>query len=88
MPFRFDRLGVRVPAVLVSPWVQKGTVIPGVSDPNPRVFEHASIPATITDFFVDPQYAERSPREKAAERFLDIVSLDVMRTDTPVFVLG
>jgi hypothetical protein len=27
LPFLFDRLGVRVPAILVSPWVPKGTVV-------------------------------------------------------------
>src|SRR5271169_5403343 len=27
--FKFDRLGVRVPAVLVSPWIAPATVIPG-----------------------------------------------------------
>ena len=26
-PFAFDRLGVRVPAILVSPWIDKGTVV-------------------------------------------------------------
>ena len=26
MPFAFDRLGVRVPAILVSPWIRKGTL--------------------------------------------------------------
>jgi phospholipase C len=88
MPFFFDRLGVRVPAILVSPWVPKGTIVPGVNDPNPRVFEHASIPKTVTDFFVDPAFPDRSPREKAAETFTDLISLDVMRTDTPVFQLG
>src|SRR5262249_4747998 len=45
-PFLFDRLGVRVPAVLVSPWIDRATVVPGN-----RVFEHASIPATATSFF-------------------------------------
>ena len=45
MPFAFDRLGVRVPAILVSPWIPKGTVVN-------RVFDHASIPATVTKFFL------------------------------------
>ncbi len=27
MPFNFDRLGVRVPAILVSPWIPQGTVV-------------------------------------------------------------
>ena len=71
--FHFDRLGVRVPAILVSPWVQKGSVINDV-------FEHASIPATITDFFIGP-YDARSPREKVANTFLDLISLDAMRSD-------
>lgn len=61
-PFYFDRLGVRVPAVLVSPWVKPGSVINDV-------FEHASIPATMTDFFLG-DYDVRSPREKAANTFL------------------
>ena len=52
-----------------------------------RVFEHASIPATITSFFLQ-QYDDRSPREKAAETFLDLVTLDTMRADAVEFDLG
>ena len=76
--FAFDRLGVRVPAILVSPWIPKGTVVSG------RVFEHASIPATVTKFFLG-DYDQRSPREKSADTFLDLLSLPVMRTDGPDF---
>lgn len=85
-PFAFDRLGVRVPAVLVSPWIPKATVVPGTEDPvNGRIFEHASIPATVTKQFLGT-YDERSPREKAALTFLDLLS-DTMRpeADCPVF---
>ena len=85
-PFAFDRLGVRVPAILVSPWIPKATVVPGPEDPvNGRVFEHASILATTTDFFLGA-YDNRSPREKKAATFLDLLS-DNMRPDTdcPVF---
>jgi phospholipase C len=88
MPFAFDRLGVRVPAILVSPWVPKGTV-------EDRVFDHASIPATITKFFLG-DYSPRSPRETSAEIFIEpqtgpvnparnLLSLDKMRTDCPDF---
>jgi phospholipase C len=76
--FRFDRLGVRVPAILVSPWIPKGTVVSG------RTFEHASIPATATNFFLK-NYEQRSVREKAAETFLDLLTLPKMRTDAPEF---
>ena len=77
--FHFDRLGVRVPAILISPWVQKGSVINDV-------FEHASIPATVTDFFLGA-YDARSPREKTANTFLDQLSLKTMRSeeDCPSF---
>jgi phospholipase C len=79
--FKFDRLGVRVPAVLVSPWIPKGTVIDG------RVFEHASIPATVTEHFLG-EYAQRSPREKSAKTFLDLLTLGKMRADCPDFQIG
>jgi phospholipase C len=86
-PFFFDRLGVRVPAILVSPWIRKGTVVPGAEQTGGRIFEHASIPATVTKLFVGP-YDDRSPREKTAETFEDLLTLDVMRADTPDFVLS
>jgi phospholipase C len=87
-PFAFDRLGVRVPAILVSPWIPKGTVVD-------RVFDHASIPATVTTFFLG-DYSPRSPRETNANVFLEpntgavdatnnLLSLDTMRTDCPDF---
>ncbi len=77
--FKFDRLGVRVPAILVSPWVAKGTVVD-----NTRVFEHASIPATVTNYFLG-DYTPRTPRERGAQTFLDLLSLPSVRTDTTIF---
>lgn len=79
VPFKFDRLGVRVPAIAVSPWIPKGTVVPGPGEPGGRVFEHASIPNTVMKAFglTDDN---RSPREKAADTFMDLVS-DTMRPD-------
>nr|DAD34225.1 TPA_asm: hypothetical protein HUJ06_004865 [Nelumbo nucifera] len=50
--FKFDRLGVRVPTIMVSPWIKKGTVISGPNGPTPdSEFEHSSIPATIKKMF-------------------------------------
>ena len=74
-PFLFDRLGVRVPAVLVSPWIPRGTVIPGAGAPGGRIFEHASIPATVTRLFIG-DYDDRSVREKTADTFLDLLTDD------------
>ncbi|MGA8443073.1 MAG: alkaline phosphatase family protein [Candidatus Sulfotelmatobacter sp.] len=88
MQFNFDRLGVRVPAILVSPWIPKGTIVN-------RVFDHASIPATITKCFLG-DYSPRSPRETSADVFIEpnvapidparnLLALDTMRTDCPDF---
>ncbi|KAL0464096.1 UNVERIFIED_CONTAM: Non-specific phospholipase C6 [Sesamum latifolium] len=50
--FKFDRLGVRVPTIMVSPWIKKGTVIRKPNGPTPSSeFEHSSIPATIKKIF-------------------------------------
>jgi phospholipase C len=78
--FKFDRLGVRVPAVLVSPWIPEATVID-------RTFDHASIPATVTKHFIGA-FADRSPRESTADTFLDVLSLPVPRADYIGFRAG
>jgi phospholipase C len=88
LPFAFDRLGIRVPAILISPWIPKGTVVN-------RVFDHASIPATITKYFLG-NYSPRSPRETNADVFIEpnvapvnparnLLSLAAMRNDCPDF---
>jgi len=87
LTFEFDRLGLRVPAILISPWVEKGSVVPGPENPaHARVFEHASIPATVTSFFLG-SYADRSPREIQAATFLDLLS-DTMRPDSDCPLFG
>jgi phospholipase C len=93
--FAFDRLGVRVPAILVSPWVPKNTVIPGPYQRNGRTFDHASIPATVMKFILkdlDPntlspadrqKFLAQSKREQAAGTFLDLLS-DNMQPDDDI----
>jgi len=60
--------------------------VPGPEDPaNGRAFEHASIPATITQHFIG-QYDQRTVREKAAQTFLDLLGDDMRaEEDCPVF---
>lgn len=79
--FTFDRLGVRVPAILCSPWIPAGTVI------SDRVFDHASIPRTVSDFFLGKDWdGPRPPREKGATTFLDYLTLPQPRKKYPFFV--
>jgi len=58
--FAFDRLGVRVPAILVSPWVAAGRV-------DHTVYDHTSVPATIKKMFGLPRFL--TARDTAANTF-------------------
>jgi phospholipase C len=43
-PFKFDRLGLRVPAIIASPWIPKGMV-------ENRPLQHTSVIKTVTELF-------------------------------------
>jgi len=47
--FGFDRLGVRVPAIMVSPWIAEGRA-------DHTVYDHTSVPATIKKMFGLPRF--------------------------------
>lgn len=53
--FTFNRLGVRIPTIAISPWIKKGTLVNRPTDeqkPNEySEFETASIPATVMKLF-------------------------------------
>ena len=62
--FAFDRLGIRVPAILVSPWID-ATVVDSTQ------YDHASIPSTLTRMWIgDPAMASPGLREQQANTFL------------------
>ena len=82
--FNFNRLGVRVPAILISPYVPRGTVVSGPEDPNGMIFEHASIPGTVTDFFLK-NFDNRTSREKNSKNFLTPLT-DTLRPDDDCWV--
>jgi phospholipase C len=74
-PFDFTRLGVRVPAILVSPWVEKGGI-------DSTLYEHASLPATVRTLFGLPEAL--TARDKAAKTFEKNLSLSTARHDAPM----
>jgi phospholipase C len=75
--FGFDRLGVRVPAVAISPWIAPGGLgsqaFPG------KVFDHTSIIKTVMSLFSIE--AGLNARDQAANSIESICSLSAMRTD-------
>ena len=73
--FDFTRLGVRVPAILVSPYVEKGQV-------DSTVYEHSSLPATLRTLFSLPNGL--TARDKAANTFEKNLSRSTPRSDTPL----
>jgi phospholipase C len=75
-PFAFDRLGVRVPAVIVSSYIPRRTV-------DHTVYDHASIPATVSRLFLSgPQTI--SPREHSAHTFERVLTLAAPRRDEDI----
>lgn len=82
--FKFDRLGVRVPTIAVSPWIEKGTVVHGTNgSPFPTSeYEHSSIPATVKKLYNLPTFLTK--RDEWAGTFEGIVQTRTEpRTDCP-----
>jgi phospholipase C len=80
--FRFNRLGVRVPTILVSPWIQAGTVFRSTTTVP---FDHTSIPATLRDWLSIPeQLMLPSKRIQAAPTFGNVLNLSQARQDKPM----
>ncbi len=80
--YGFDTLGPRVPAVVVSPWIERGSVFGWkASDPSKRAtFDHTSILATVgamTGVWVD------SKRARAATSLALTINRTAPRTDYP-----
>jgi len=62
-------------------------VVPGTEDPaNAQIFEHASIPGTVTNFFLNGD-AKRTVREQKANTFLGLLT-DQMRQDDDCVVFN
>jgi phospholipase C len=71
--FKFDRLGVRVPAIVISPYTQRGTI-------DHTTYDHTSLLATLERTWGLKNLTER---DKAANDFLHLFSRDEPRTDAP-----
>lgn len=76
--FLFDRLGVRVPAIVISPWIPKNLI-------DHRVYDHASIPATIERITgIDPL----TDRDRFANSVTTLLTLMAPRSDTPTTLVS
>ncbi len=79
--YAFDSFGVRVPAVVVSPWIAPGTVF-RAADATP--YDHTSILATLRDWLdIAPADMLASKRIAAAPTLEPLLTLDTPRADLP-----
>src|ERR1700680_4610583 len=72
--FTFEQLGVRIPALIISPYVDKGII-------DHTVYDHSSVPATLAGLFNLPTLTNR---DKSAARLDHLFSLSKPRDDAPV----
>lgn len=75
--FDFSLSGVRVPAIVVSPWVARGAV-------DRTEYDHSSIAATLTGLFGTSSLTDR---DRAANGLGHLLA-DTMRDDCPVSIEG
>lgn len=81
-PLNFTRLGVRVPTVLVSPWIPAGTVVHAPAGGG--WYDSTSLPATVRQLF--GVTAPLTARDAAATTFSSVwtdAALPAPRTDCP-----
>ncbi len=73
--FRFDAYGVRVPAVIVSPWLAPGSILQPLADGEVHPFDHTSIIKTLRELagIATPLTA----RDEAAPSLLPYLTLPV-----------
>ena len=80
--FGFNRWGPRVPAILVSPLIEAGTVF---RSPLPDVeYDHTAVLATLRDWLgIPPASMLKSKRIQKAPTLFDVLTLKQPRTDLP-----
>lgn len=80
--FTFNRFGVRVPTVLISPWIQAGTVF---RSPTATPYDHTSVLATLRDWLEIPSDKMLgSARIAAAPTLEQVLTLLNARTEIPI----
>lgn len=77
--FNCDRYGARVPTLLVSPYIQKGTVFRAA---GPQPYDHTSLIATVLRWLgLGDDLGTFGERTKTAPTFEGVLTLEQPRTD-------
>lgn len=89
--FHFDRYGVRIPTILVSPYIEAGTVFRSETFGTPAEvpYGHTSILATLRDWLKLPaERMLRSERVAKAPTFANVLTRATPRTDLPAIAVS
>jgi phospholipase C len=83
--FAFERMGPRVPALLITPFVESGTVFRQPSDSR-AAFDHTSIIKTVLQWAnADPGFiTSMGTRVQVAPSFADVLSPTIVQTHAPM----
>ena len=66
--FHFDAYGVRVPAIVVSPWVERGVV-------DHTLYDHTSILKTLDDLYALSSKSPNTDRVKQANSLMGLLRI-------------
>jgi phospholipase C len=83
-PFSFQRLGVRVPCIVVSPYTLKGTIIGGPAPDPTTIFDHTSVLATVEKRFQLPPLTQRDRAANTLEAALNVSKPRMTNADAPM----
>ncbi len=82
--FHFDRFGVRVPAIVVSPYIEPGTVFRATVSDAGTPYDHTSILATLRDWLAIPDTIMLpSARIARAPTLASVLTRSAPRSDLP-----
>lgn len=80
-PFSFDRYGVRVPAILISPYIQPGTILRTAGNQPRFPYDHTSVIATLRNCF--NLGGPLTCRDAVAPDLESALNLDIPANDGP-----
>lgn len=83
-PFAFDRLGVRVPALVISPYTAPRTVLGSGLAGDSLWFDHSSVPATVAKRFGLQTLTARDAQASTLDAALNLADPRLGSGDAPV----
>jgi phospholipase C len=81
--FAFDRLGVRVPAIVISAYTQQGMVIGKDAAGSPIIFDHTSVLATVEKKFGLKPLTKRDAAARTLELAVNLKNPRTTPADAP-----